>query len=306
MTELSADKLAQFISNITFEKVPVSVREQIRWRLLDALSTLLGDETNVMRLVPITSQGRSGHEQASVAAEGRALSLESAQIALSVGALLEAGPLPAWSTQAFAKTNASIIAAAWSAVESTGGNGRLLMEALATGYAAAAVLAEGVPDDDTLAGRVGACSAAVGAAAAAAKAQGLSATATLNAMGFAAGQAAQLAEDTNKRSDAVGQSGAARAAMDGVLSAHMAATGAVSPADLINLLRQGRQAVPIGADAWQLALDRQPAPTADQSAQRFRERLSASNGMARIDAIIKLIARLEHTEPGVIRSCILP
>ena len=229
MTELSADKLAQFISNITFENLPVSVQEQIRWRLLDALSILLSDDKNAVRLASIAVQECSGDKQAGVAIEGRPLSLESAQVALSVGALLEAAPLGDSGTQTFARVNAAIIAAAWSTVESIGGNGRLLMEALAAGYVATAALAERVSDDDTLVRRLGACSATIAAAAAAAKAQGLSAAATLNALGFAVGQATQLSARAQKTSDAAGQPGAARAAMDGVLSAGMAATGAPAP-----------------------------------------------------------------------------
>lgn len=306
MTELSADKLAQFISNITFEKLPASVREQIRWRLLDALNTLLGDETNVMRLASITSQGRSDHEQASVAAKGRPLSLESAQFALSVGASLEAAPLRVSSTQGLAQANAAIIAAAWSTIESIDGNGCLLMEALAAGYVVTGVLAEWVPDDDTLVRRLSACRATIGAAAAAAKAQGLSAAATLNAMGFAVGQATHLAEYAQKSSDAAGQPGAARAAMDGVLSAGMAATGAACPAELTNPLRQALDTASISANPWQSWLDQQPAPTADQTVQFFRERLSSRIGGARVEAIVELIEQLEHTDSGTFTSCILP
>lgn len=305
MTELSADKLAQFISNITFEKLPVSVREQIRWRLLDALSTLLGDETKVMRLVSITSQGHSDQELASAVAKGRPLSLASAQFALSVGALLEAAPLRVSSTQPFARANAAIIAAAWSTIESIDGNGRLLIEALAAGYAATAVLAEWVPDDDTLVRRMDTCSATIGAAAAAAKAQGLSAAATLNAMGFAIGQATQLAEHAQKPSDASGQPDAARAAMDGVLSAGMAATGAACPAELTDPLRQVMGTAAISSDPWQSGLDQQSAPTADQTVQFFRERLSSRMGRARVEAIIKLIEQLEHTDSGTFTSCVL-
>lgn len=305
MTELSADKLAQFISNITFENLPVSVQEQIRWRLLDALNTLLGDDTNVMRLASITSRGRTDHEQASVADRGLPLSLASAQFALSVGALFEAAPLRVSSTQAFAKVNAAIIAAAWSTIESSDGNGRLLMEALAAGYVATAVLAEWVPDDDTLVRCMGACSATIGAAAAAAKAQGLSAAATLNAMGFAVGQATQLAAQAKKPSDASGQPDAARTAMDGVLSAAMAATGAACPAELTNPLRQAMDTASSASNPWHSGLDRQPAVAADQTVQFFRERLSSRIGGARVEAIIKLIEQLEHTDSGTFTSCVL-
>ncbi len=303
MTELSADKLAQFISNITFENLPVSVQEQIRWRLLDALSILLSDDKNAVRLASIAVQECSGDKQAGVAIEGRPLSLESAQVALSVGALLEAAPLGDSGTQTFARVNAAIIAAAWSTVESIGGNGRLLMEALAAGYVATAALAERVSDDDTLVRRLGACSATIAAAAAAAKAQGLSAAATLNALGFAVGQATQLSARAQKTSDAAGQPGAARAAMDGVLSAGMAATGSACPAELINLFRQAIDAT--CSDSWQSALVQQPAPAADQAVQSFRERLSSRIGRDRVDVIIRLIEQLEHTDSGAFTSCVL-
>ncbi len=318
MSDSVTAQFAQLISNITVENVPVAAAEQIRWRVLKAFATILSADINQRKTISraaATIRPGTSTRSGSPAAPGSTgdIQHQPVQSAMSTGAILDIRQPGAQMHAGPIAVDAAIIPAAWALVQACQGSGHLFMSALAAGYLATGVLAA-LPDIER--GRVwraGAESATVGAAAAAARASQLSATATLDAMGFAAAQAWQLAENATTAPHTSVQDAAARgcqdppdlpgpgrAAMDGVLSARMAALDGHCPLALVEQLQQAMGTVKLdGAlpGAWAIVQGDRPC-TGDQAIQGFREQVASVISEGEAETIIGLILRLEHTAPG--------
>lgn len=318
-------QFAQLISNMAIENVPVAATEQIRWRVLNALATMLSADINqarqtaVPQAVAIGNNGNNAGNNVSGMANARQTSPKpAALLALLYGARLDAEQPDADMAPAARAVDAAIIPAAWALVQARQGSGQLFMNALAAGYGATAVLTGLQAADQSRAWQAAAVNGAVGAAAAAARADQLSASATLDAMGFAAAQAAQLAENaailgqagTYDAASGVDQgqydlAGPGRTAMDGVLSAQMAALGGHCLPVMIDQLQQAMGSVNLNqalSDAWTAVARRQPT-VCDQAVRSFRQRVASVIGEDATETIIQLVLRLEHTQPGELAAC---
>ncbi len=313
MTDPVTAQFAQLISNMAVENMPTAATEQIRWRVLKALATILSADINPRETVPRTTIiGTSSGSPAALDATGY-IQNQPVLSALSMGTMLEIRQPGADVHAEFMAVDAAIIAAAWALVQACQGSGHVFMSALAAGYLATAVLAD-LPDIDcSRAWRAGAVSATVGAAVAAARASQLPATAMLDAMGFAAAQAAQLEHNAataaqTSKNDAAGGAcqeppdlpGPGRAAMDGVLSAQMATLGGHCPPALIEQLQLAMSIVNLERalpDAW-AAFQRNWPCTSIEAIQRFRKQVASVISDGEAETIIGLILHLEHTAPG--------
>lgn len=313
MTDPVTAQFAQLISNMAVENLPVAATEQIRWRVLKALATILSADINPRATVPRTTIiGTSSGSPAALDTTGY-FQNHPLLSALSIGAMLDIRQPGADVRSGFTAVDAAIIPAAWVLVQDCQSSGHLFMSALAAGYLAAAVLAD-LPDIDcSRAWRAGVVSATVGAAVAAARARQLAATATLDAMGFAAAQAAQLEQNRAiaaqiSANDAVGGvcqdppdfPGPGRAAMDGVLSAHMATLGGHCPPVLIEQLQLAMSTVNLDRalpDAWAAFQCNRPC-TSIEAIQGFRKQVASVISDSEAETIIGLILQLEHTAPG--------
>ncbi|HBP30009.1 MAG TPA: hypothetical protein DD666_11400 [Advenella kashmirensis] len=316
MTDPVTAQFAQRISNMAVENMPVAATEQIRWRVLKALAAILSADINRQVTVPRTTTtigtSASSGSQAAMDTTGY-IQNQPVLSALSTGVMLEIPQPGADAHSGFMTVDAAVIPAAWALVQACQGSGHVFMSALAAGYLATRVLAD-LPDiDHSPAWRAGAVNGTVGAAVAAARASQLPATATLDAMGFAAAQAAQLAENAATAAqarihDAIGGvsqdlpdlPGPGRSAMDGVLSAHMAALGGHCPPALIEQLQLRMGTVNLNralSDAW-VAVQRNRPCTGIEAIRGFRKQVASviSNGEA--ERIIGLILHLEYTAPG--------
>ncbi len=313
MTDPVAAQFAQFISNMAVENMPVAATEQIRWRMLKALATILSADINPRATVPRTTIiGTSSDSPTALDATGFVQN-QPVLSALAIGAMLDIRQPGADVPAGFITVDAAIIPAAWAWVQAYQGSGHVFMSALAAGYLATAVLAD-LPDIDcSRAWRAGVVSGTVGAAVAAARARQLAVTATLDAMGFAAAQAAQLEQNTviaaqTSTNDAADGScedlpdlpGPGRAAMDGVLSAHMATLGGHCPPSLIEQLQQAMSAINLDRalpDAW-AAFQRSRPCTSIEAIQGFRKQVASLISDGEAETIIGLILHLEQTAPG--------
>jgi len=309
MSEPAIRQFAQLISTMAIENVPVAATEQIRWRVLNAFAILLSTQRN--------REPRAAAPSVADAKPG--LSSSPALSALLYGATLDCERPDAGVTPVALTVDAAIIPAAWALVQACQGSGHLFMGALAAGYSATAVLAALPAIDQSSAWQAAVMSGAVGAAAAAASANQLPAGATLDAMGFATAQAAQLADnaamlaqaDTYPVAGDVDQnppdlSGPGRVAMDGVLSARMAALGGHCLPVMIDQLQQAMGTVDLNrvlADAW-TAFERNGPCTRETALSRFRQRVAPVMGDGQTDTVIRLVLRLEHTTPGELAACL--
>jgi 2-methylcitrate dehydratase PrpD len=315
MTDPVTAQFAQLISNMAVENMPVAATEQIRWRVLNALATMLSADINLTATVPQASGTTSG-SRAAMNATGY-FHNKPVLSALANGARLDAWQHGAGVYPGSMMGDVAIIPAAWALIQDCQGSGHLLMSALAAGYVATGVLAN-LPDiDHSRTWRAGAFSGTVGAAAAAARASDLPATATLDAMGFAAAQAAQLAANAaiaaqasaynaagGVRQEQPDLPGPGRSAMDGVLSARMAALGGHCPPALIDQLQLAMGTVNLNRalpEAW-TAVQRNRPCTGAEAIQGFREQVASVIGDGEAETIIGLILRLEHTAPGELIS----
>ena len=318
-------QFAQLISNMAIENVPVAAKEQIRWRVLNAFATMLSKDMNqtrqatVPQAVAIGTRGNNTNNSVSgMASATQTLPKSSALFALLYGATLDIEPSDADRAAASRTVDAAIIPAAWALVQAHQGSGHLFMSALAAGYSATAVLTGLHGAGQSCAWQVAAVNGAVGAAAAAARANQLSAAATLDAMGFATAQAAQLAENaamlaqagTYDAADGVDQGqydlpGPGRAATDGVLSAQMAALGGHCLPVMTDQLQQAMDSVNLNralSEAWTAVALHQPI-ACDQAVRDFRQRVASVIGADETETIIQLVLRLEHTTPGELAAC---
>jgi 2-methylcitrate dehydratase PrpD len=313
MTDPVTAQFAQLISKMAVENMPVAATEQIRWRVLKALATILSADINPRATVPHTTiNGTSSGPPAAHDTTGY-IQNQPVLSALSTGAMLDIRQPGADGHSGFMAVDAAIIAAAWALAQTCQSSGHVFMSALAAGYLATALLAD-LPDIDySRAWRAGAVSGTVGAAVAAARANQLAATATLDAMGFAAAQAAQLEQNaataaqtiTNDAAGEVCQEppdlpGPGRAAMDGVLSAHMATLGGHCPPALIEQLQLAMGTVNLDRalpDAW-AAVQRNRPCTGIEAIRCFRKQVAPVISDGEAETIIGLILHLEHTAPG--------
>ena len=317
MTDPVTVQLAQIISNMAVENVPVAATEQIRWRVLKALATILSTDLNPRATVPRTTiTGTSSGSPAALDATGY-IQNQPVLSALSMGTVLDIRQPGADVHSGFTAVDAAIIPAAWALVQAGQESGHVFMSALAAGYLATAVLAD-LPDIDcSQVWQAAAVSATVGAAVAAARARRLPATAMLDAMGFAAAQAAQLEQNAataaqTSTHDAVGGvcqdppdlPGPGRAAMDGVLSAHMAALGGHCPPALIEQLQLAMATVSLERalpDAW-VAVQRNRPCTGIEAIRGFRKQVSSVISDGEAETMIGSILHLEHTAPGALTT----
>ncbi|HLU02103.1 MAG TPA: MmgE/PrpD family protein [Advenella sp.] len=311
MTDPVTARFAQLISNMAVENMPVAATEQIRWRVLGALATTLSAEINPGNTA-ITRTSASRGSQPTLPASGH-IRNQPVLSALATGAMLDIRPPGTDAQTRFMTWDAAIISAAWAHVQACESSGHTFMSALAAGYLATGILAD-LPDiERKSAWRAGAMSGTVGAAAAAARASGLPAGATLQAMAFAAAQAAQLAENaatmiqTGARdaTGGVGQGpldlpGPGRAAMDGMLSARMAALGGHCSSALLDQLALAMGGVNPElalSEAWAAVLPKRPC-TRDQAIHGFRKQIASVISEGEAETLIGLILRLEQTAPG--------
>lgn len=317
MTDSVAAQFAEIISNMTVESVRTSVSEAIRWRMLDALAaTLIADVT------PCAGQYRAQPDQAN-AAQADNNALQYLQVhpilsALTNGAMLDLRRHRLTAHGWPVALDAAIIPAAWAQVQACEGSGQSLMDALVAGYTATDMLQALARVDVHWKWNAGLCSGTVGAAVAAARASNLTAPAMLNAMGFAAAQAAQLAENATTAScvkanagaygdfhDAADLPGPGRAAMDGVLCAQMAALGARCPSVFIEQLQAAIGSVNLHSvmtDAWSAAARRLAENAKSEAIRGFRKQVAAVIGASQTQALIDLVQRLEHAAPGELMS----
>ena len=318
-------QFAQLISNMAIENVPVAATEQIRWRVLNAFATMLSTDINqaqratVLQAVAIGNNGNhAGNSVSGMANARQALPKPSALLALLYGATLDVAQPDADRASAVRAVDAAIIPAAWALVQARQGSGHLFMSALAAGYSATAILTGLCGTDQSRAWQAAADNGAVGAAAAAARANQLAASGTLDAMGLAAAQAAQLAENAALLGqagayDAVGGvdqgqcdlPGPGRAATDGVLSAQMAALGGHCLPVTIDQLQLAMGSLNLNralSEAWTALALHQPI-ACDQAARSFRQRVAPVIGADETETIIQLMLRLEHTASGELAAC---
>lgn len=309
-------QFAEIISNMTFEKVRASVLEQIRWRVLDVLAVAL-----TMNINP--ADGEPGQQAwGAVLSDApqvdhnalRYLQVHPVLSALANGAMLDLQPHRPQAHGGAASLDAAIIPAAWAQVEACQGSGQLLMNALAAGYTATELLSGLERSNGNHEWDAGVSSGTVGAAAAVARARNLPAPAVLNAVGFAATQAAQLAGNATTASrvtagpgfyrpsrDAADLPGPGRAAMDGVLCAQMAALGARCPNAMIDQLQAAVGTVTclsVMTDAWSADTQRLAAKVKKEAIETFRKRVSAVISPSETQMFINVVQRLEHVAPG--------
>lgn len=322
MKHQPAARLANFIDAITLGSLPASFVEQIRCRVLNALAMSLTTEMDKRNWTPNNIDERRNYT-----AQAGANALEHQQIqpalsALANGIMLSSRYADEQVPAEVAQIDSAILPAAWAVVESRQGDGQSLMEALAAGYATTAVLFDLVRAQAIPAWQVGVTTGTVGAAAAAAKASSLSAGATLDAMGFAAGLAKQAAWDTQNAQDtrstarsqvepsrSPGRPGSGKAAMDGVLSASMAWLDAHCPPALMTQLQMGMETVDA---AFVLSGLRFPtvqnagvfAETEAVAIQRFSAEVSSVISVSHAQALIGVIKRLELASSGELMAYI--
>ncbi len=321
MADLLTVELAKFINTVSLKTIPAAAVTGIRWRLLEAMATAFGT-------APDYQDG--GHEFSSsehfTAAQKGAQALDEQQIlpilsALTNGLLLHSRSENENSAHAFRQIDSAILPAAWAVSDAQQRDGKTFMEALAVGYATTATLAILLADETDHAWNAGVSSGTVGAAAAAAKARGLSEQATMHALGMAAGQAMQLANNAGSgfescewggsesfAHDATDLPGPGRAAMDGVLCANLAAMGAPSPSELHERLQDIRM-VKLGASPLAITWfpDVQETQTLSQAQieQQFMDRVLPIAGQDKAQALIESVRNMDQVPPGQLMAYVM-
>lgn len=332
MTDPVIRKFAQLISNMAIENVPVAATEQIRWRVLNAFAIMLcADVEQALQAGGSYAASTRNNNGSNVSHAGNRIAIASSGSpgavnpdenlpkppvlsALLYGAALDAETPGAGVYRGISTVDAAIIPAAWALVQARQGSGHLFMSALAAGYMATDVLRKLPDPDHSRCWQAAAVNGTVGAAAAAARAGKADPGTVLDALGFATAQTAQLADNAAARAGAYdaadsverGQPdlpGPGRAAMDGVLSAQMAALGGHCPPTLLDQLQQALSAVDLHhvcSEAWEGVQGYRPC-TGDEAILAFRQRVVASISDEEAATIVELVQRLEHTAPGELR-----
>ncbi len=265
--------VADFITGLTYEDLPVAVAEQAKWRLLEALG----------RLFCATGHGRIvGGPQ-----------VDPALSALTNGAMLAETYSEQDDQGDFLRIDAAIVPAALAMIGASRGNGRALICALVAGYAATARLGFGRLPLSRQGWHIALADGTLGAAAAAANASSLRRAATRAALGFASSQASQVVPKV------VGVPNIERpgkAAMDGVLAVAMAGQGAVCPPRIIAQIEQDLaafEADELMARAWYPATTISRFMSAAMSIQTFRLKVGPQFSTVTTNGMIELVQGLE-------------
>ena len=274
--------VADFVSGLTYEALPVAVAEQAKWRLLEALG----------RLFCATGHGKivGGPE------------IVPALSALTNGAMLAETYSEQDDQGDFLRIDAAIVPAALAMIGASRGDGRALICALVAGYAATARLGFGRLPLSRQGWHIALADGTLGAAAAAANASRLGQAATRAALGFASSQASQAVPNV------VGVPSIERpgkAAMDGVLATAMAEQGAACPPRILERIAQDLAAFQGDAlmmAAWYPATTISRFMTAAMSIQTFRMKVGPQLSSVKTSAIIELVQGLDMASPNELMS----
>ncbi len=333
---LSAE-LARFIKTLTYEEIPAETTAQLRGRLLEGVIIALAsspeslnDGTSWSNPVsstahspaapdPTSDETPSGAQQGAQALDEQTLLPELS--ALANGLLLDVRRKDTTNTDHLHAFDSAILPAAWGSAEAYQADGKKLMEVLAAGYATSATLAAILADESEHPWYAGMSSGTIGAAAAAAKARGLTEQATRHALGLAADQAMRLAENARKVAissesqeqgfrddDLTDVPGPGRAAMDGVLCASLAASGAPSFPDTHELLqalwerKRGAEEMNI---VWFPDGSGCVLPSVEDIEQRFMTLVGRESGQANAWALLESVRSLEALPAGQLMAYLM-
>ena len=225
-------ELARFISEVSYDDLPASLRASLRKCFLDALGCgLYGGTTESGRILSQFVREQGGSEEATLWRSG--WRGPAGPVALCLGVWMHAFELDDYHSGAKLHPGAVVFAAAYPLAEKTGAGGEGFMAACAAGYEAmirASIAADSLEVRRRGFHLTGLCGP-FGAAAAAARLMGLTPERTANALGLAGTQGAgtwafQCDGSETKRFHA------GRAAQSGLLAASLAAMGYTGPNEI--------------------------------------------------------------------------
>lgn len=222
--EGATSKLGRFVADLSYDNLPVAVRERARLAVLDwAGAGLAGIDSDSARQAGALMEELGGAAEASVV--GRRVRLPALHAALLNGIQAAVYEIDDVHLDCRVHPGLPVISAAFALAEREGADGRRLIEAIVAGYEVIVrlTIALGVPHNNWWhsTGTAG----AVGAAAAAAKVLGLSADQCAGALGLGATQGAGLIDGTEGKALAAKHFHGGKAAQNGIWSALLARRG---------------------------------------------------------------------------------
>lgn len=226
--------MAKFVADLKFEDLPQEVIENAKRIFMDAVGCALAsyrEEPRKAKVAVGLSEEFAAVAQSTVIG-GKAS--HAALAALSNGFLINAADNDDTHKRALIHTGSVVVPAALAVTEAKGGDGRLFIESLVSGYEIAVRVGMAVMPTHYRYWHSTATNGTFGAAAAAAKAYGLDVDGIQTALGFAGTQAAGL-NTFFESGDDTKSLHPGKVGFNGVLSAMMAAREATSPPDIINI-----------------------------------------------------------------------
>lgn len=225
-------QLADFSADIHFERLPIEVVQQSRRFLLDAIGCGIAALKEDPRKAGIAHQMAGDFACAGIASVIGSNQTHPAFAAFANGMLMNAADNDDTHKRALAHIGSVVVPSAMAMTESTGGNGRRLIEAMVAGYEVAARVGMAVMPTHYRYWHSTATNGTFGAAAAAARAIGLTADQMNTALGLAGTQAAGL-NTFFESGDDTKSIHPGKAGLNGVLAARLAQLGASSPPDIL-------------------------------------------------------------------------